>query len=112
MYHIVDQLENFHPLVPGGPPSNFRATVVNSTTITLSWSEPLLPHGVITSYTITYNSTGRQISVTVNARDTSYLLSGLDEFTTYDVFIYASTRVGSGPSATLTVTTNPSCKSY
>ena len=48
--------------------------------------------------------------MTVNARDTSYLLSGLDEFTTYDVFIYASTRVGSGPSASLTVTTNPSCK--
>ena len=49
--------------------------------------------------------------MTVNARDANiYLLSGLDEFTMYDVFIYASTRVGSGPSASLTVTTNPSCK--
>ena len=96
--------------MPGDPPTNFRGTVVNSTAVSLTWSEPLLPHGVITSYTITYNSTGRQISVTVNPRDTSYLISALDEFTTYDVFIYASTRVGSGPSASLTVTTNPSCK--
>ena len=97
--------------MPGDPPSNFRGTVVNSTAVSLTWSEPLFPHGVITSYTITYNSTGRQISVTVNARDANiYLLSGLDEFTMYDVFIRASTRVGSGPSASLTVTTNPSCK--
>ena len=99
--------------MPGDPPSNFRGAVVNSTAVSLTWSEPLLPYGIITSYMITYNSTGSWISVTVNARDTnSYLISGLDEFTMYDVFIHASTRVGSGPSASLTVTTNPSCKIY
>jgi len=113
MYHIVDQLENFHPLVPGDPPSNFRATVVNSTTITLSWSEPLLPHGIITSYTITYNSSGTQILVMIDARDAdNYLISTLDEFTVYEIFIHASTRIGPGPSASLTVTTNPSCETY
>ena len=96
--------------MPGDPPSNFRGTVVNSTAVSLTWSEPLLPHGIITSYMITYNSTGSQISVTVNTN--SYLISGLDEFTRYTVFIQASTRVGFGPSASLTVTTNPSCKMY
>ena len=97
--------------MPGDPPGDFRGAVVNSTAVSLTWSEPLIPHGIITSYTITYNSTGRQISVTVNARDTnSYLISGLNEFAMYSVFIHASTRVGFGPSVSLTVTTNPSCK--
>ena len=96
--------------MPGDPPSDFRGAVVNSTAVSLTWSEPLLPHGIIISYKITYNSTGRQISVTVNTN--SYLISGLDEFTMYTVFIRASTRVGFGPSASLTVTTNPSCKMY
>ena len=51
------------------------------------------------------------MSVIVAARDTeSYLISGLDEFTTYELFINASTRIGSGPAAELTVTTNPSRK--
>ena len=96
--------------MPGDSPSNFRGAVINSTAVSLTWSEPLLPYGIITSYMITYNSTGSQISVTVNTN--SYLISGLDEFTMYTVFIRASTRVGVGPSASLTVTTNPSCKMY
>ena len=99
--------------MPGDPPSDFRGAVVNSTTVSLTWSDPLLPYGVITSYTITYNSSGTQISVTINTSNTnSYLLPGLDEFTVYVVFIYASTRIGPGPSVSLTVTTNPSCKGF
>ena len=108
--HVVDQLENFYPLEPGDSPSNFRATVVNSTTVSLTWSEPLLPNGVITSYTITYNSSGTQILVTIDARADNFLISRLDEFTVYEIFIHASTRIGPGPSASLTVTTNPSCE--
>ena len=108
---LINLIVIFPSLVPGDPPSNFRGTVVNSTAVSLTWSEPLLPYGIITSYTITYNSTERQISVTVNSRDTnSYLISGLNEFAMYSVFIRASTRVGFGPSVSVTVTTNPSCK--
>jgi len=99
---------------PGDPPSDFRAAVLNSTAISLTWSEPLHPYGIITSYTITYdNSSGNQVSVIVDAGDArSYLISGLDEFTTYEIFINASTRIGSGPAAELTVTTNPSRKTF
>ena len=99
---------------PGDPPSDFRAAVLNSTAISLTWSEPLHPYGIITSYTITYNnSSGNQVSVIVNARDAwSYLISGLDEFTTHEIFINASTRIGSGPAAELAVTTNPSCRMF
>ena len=101
-------------LAPGDPPSDLRAAVLNSTAISLTWSEPLHPYGIITSYTITYDdSSGTPVSVIVDARDTeSYLISGLDEFTTYELFINASTRIGSGPAAELTVTTNPSRKIF
>ena len=92
---------------PADPPANFRASVVNSTVVLLSWSEPLIPYGKIVSYTLTYNAS---TPVTVASNDNSYLVAGLEEYTLYEFEVFASTRVGAGPSAVTVTTTSESCK--
>ena len=85
---------------PGDPPANFVATVMSATSIHLTWSEPLLPNGVLVSYNITYNLTGISTSVVVSARDnTAYTVRGLNAFVYYQFLVSASTRVGAGPIA-------------
>ena len=84
----------------GDPPTNFRLSVLNSTAIRLSWNSPLLPYGVLLSYSITYNASGGNISIVKNSSDPRYLVvAGLQEYTLYRFEIVASTRVGSGPYA-------------
>ena len=76
---------------------------MNSTAIKLSWDEPLLPYGVIVSYTITYNTS---IGVTSRVEALkSVEIGGLEESTWYTFEIVASTRIGSGPPASLSART-------
>ena len=97
----------FLSTVPADPPANFNAIVINSTAIQLTWSPPPTPNGIVIFYNITYNLSEMILensfsvlsSVLVGAEDgTSYLVTGLNEYTTYEFEIFASTRIGPGPS--------------
>ena len=123
---------NFHPvftyLVPDNPPSNFIATAINSTAIQLTWSEPPTPYGVVVSYNITYNLsdvieigsgmnllvmdfTEMPVLLMVDAEDgNSYVVTGLNEYTIYQFEIFASTRIGPGPSTQATARTHDTSK--
>ena len=81
--------------------------MVNVTAIRLMWSLPLLPYGILLSYTITYNVSNGNISIVVNATNPrNYLIAHLEEHTWYRLELFASTRVGSGPYTTLTTRTD------
>ena len=82
--------------MPGDPPANFTAHVLNSTSILLLWSEPTFPNGEILSYTVSISPLD---VFNLNADTLEYLFTGLEEDTSYTFEIYASTKVGNGPSS-------------
>ena len=115
--------------VPADPPANFNATAINATAIQLTWSQPPTPDGIVVSYNITYNlsevtidsgsggnvlmmdHTGPPMSVLVDAEDgNSYVVTGLNEYTIYQFEIFASTRIGPGPSTQATAGTHATSK--
>lgn len=84
---------------------------VNSTAVHLSWSQPLLPNGVIVAYHINYNlSAFVNANITVGAMLREFVVVNLNEYTTYNFTIHASTHGGDGPSVALVTRTNESCK--
>ena len=90
---------------PGDAPTNFTSTIIKySTAIKLKWNEPRQPNGVLVSYTITYNTPEDFVSRTEALE--SVAVGGLEENTWYRFDIVASTRIGSGPSASLTTRTD------
>ena len=93
---------------PGDSPANFTVAVINSTAVELTWSEPLLPYGIIVSYTVTYNISGENnISIVVDSSDPQVLIiAQLQEHTWYRFEVFASTRIGDGPYATVTSRTD------
>ena len=96
---------------PGDPPARLAATVTSATSIYLTWSDPLLPNGVLVSYNISYNLTGTYTSIIVNTvGTTAYTITNLNAFTYYEFLISASTRVGAGPVATIVTRTDESGK--
>ena len=118
---------SFSLTVPTDPPASFNATAINSTAIELTWSQPPTPNGIVISYNITYNmsemidagsgsGSGSSflvlVSVLVDAEDgNSYLMTGLNVYTVYTFEIFASTRVGPGPSTQVTARTHHASKS-
>ena len=77
----------------------------------LSWTPPLAPNGVLTSYHIDYRSaTGSGISdngeVNRPASITSYTVTGLEENTLYHFTVSAETSAGRGEGSTLSVRTS------
>ena len=91
--------------VPAGPPRHIIVIVENSTTITLFWSAPLTPNGVITDYQLQCSGDGQMLSYSVLGSQTTTTLSGLLPYTNYSCSITAHTSVGGGPAATTSVTT-------
>ena len=67
--------------------------VVNSSTLLVTWQEPLMPNGIIIRYILTQNST-----VVFNDLALSYLASDLEPFTAYSYAIMACTAEGCGSS--------------
>ena len=89
---------------PEGPPQNFEAESVNPQNVTLMWSKPQVPNGIITHYELMYTNESNS-SGTVQVNTTFYVVEGLNEFTNYTFMVAAVTIAGSGPSESLIVTT-------
>ena len=95
-------------IAPDGSPENFQVSDVNSTAVNLTWSDPLIPNGIVTTFTVTYNFSNIVQSITLSADIRNVLISGLEEYTIYVFAISASTRIGSGPSTEILLRTEES----
>ena len=97
---------------PHDAPTYFSGLMLNSTAVFLNWSSPTLPYGIIISYTITYSASSndtQDIRLAGN-ETTNYTVQGLNEDTIYRFAVYASTRIGAGPSDEVTARTDEYCK--
>ena len=105
--------------VPSAPPISVQGYNTSSTSIFVSWGEVPVSdqNGVILSYTVTYQalppyaSPGSKLTKTVNAPNTSVTLEDLNEFTDYNITVFASTIKGGGTiSAPIIVRTDEDSK--
>nr|XP_056702969.1 phosphatidylinositol phosphatase PTPRQ [Euleptes europaea] len=79
---------------PDSPPQNVEILDVTATEISLRWSPPEKPNGIITHYEVMYdNSTTLIIK---NTTGTSLSLNGLTPYTLYSISVRASTHLGHG----------------
>ena len=92
-------------LAPGTPPYNLTSLVVNSTAVYLTWFPPKVQNGVIVSYELDYHLSSQLVTVYVtNTLD--YLVSNLQEDTSYTFTISAFTRIGGGPKTSVSAKTD------
>ena len=75
---------------------------VNSSSLTLQWTPPDTPNGIITQYSIQLN--GNNIT-DLNSNVLMYTIGGLLPDTVYVLQLMASTSVGAGPPSSVTITT-------
>ena len=102
-------------LEPSAPPANVKGDNSSSTSILVQWDE--VPendkNGIIKGYNITYKDwrTGVEKTQTVDVPNRLIDLTGLNEFTKYNISVLAFTVKGDGPvSSTITVTTDEDSK--
>lgn len=95
--------------VPVDSPTNLEVSVPNATSVYLNWSLPLIPYGIVVSYTILVEESlpGGNITtiVTNSSLGTSITVGELLPFTSYNFSVAASTRVGRGPYDIVTAST-------
>ena len=91
--------------MPATPPNNFISHVVNATAVLLTWSPPLVPNGIIVSYEVNYHLSGQLVTVYL-ANTQNYVISGLEEYTWYTFTISSFTRIGQGPSTSVSARTD------
>ena len=72
----------------------------NESAIQLKWNPPDKPNGIVILYTVTWNEVGTVTDNdgegSDNATSSSYDVTGLKAYTTYNISIVAWTEVGSG----------------
>ena len=92
------------PNVIVGPsaPCSLEVDTVTSTSVTLQWMPPDFPNGVITKYSVEYNGKfidefGGKVSDRMMGT-----IEGLLSNTAYVLELKAYTRIGAGPSASVT----------
>ena len=86
---------------PSIPPSDVIVSGLTQSDISVQWSHPSQPNGIITSYTLYINYTnGSNVhAVTLMSAFTLHLLEGLDPNQMVGVSISATTGGGEGPSS-------------
>ena len=98
--------------VPGAP-SSLVVDNTQQTSITLSWTPPDTPNGIVTQYEVQYSSSDSISFTSSNITDAStmtYTIEGLMPAVMYTVQLRAYTRVGAGPfisQTALTLTRKP-----
>ena len=88
------------------PPENVLASVINSTTVEVTWDPPSITNGILRYYTVVYGSSDDMEMMGVNSSDVTVLVSGLDPFTNYAFYVLAVTITPSEPSDNVTVLTD------
>ncbi|XP_051512787.1 phosphatidylinositol phosphatase PTPRQ-like [Myxocyprinus asiaticus] len=81
---------------PSDPPQNVSYRLLTPTTVSLSWSPPTEPNGIIQYYTIYYTDNYTEFTQTVPGSDHWWLLSDLIAGQEYSVWMSSSTSVGDG----------------
>ena len=88
---------------PTAAPSNVRGHNTSSTSILVEWDDvpDFDQNGIITNYTITYQSLteNHSNSTTANYTVRQVTLSDLKEFVNYSITVFASTKIGDGPAS-------------
>ena len=100
---------------PSAPPSSVQGYNTSSTSIFVSWGEVPEPdqNGVILNYTVAYQGLklGAALTKTVVVPTTNITLGDLNEFTEYNITVFASTIKGGGTtSAPIIVRTDEDSK--
>ncbi|XP_073508101.1 neuronal cell adhesion molecule isoform X11 [Phyllobates terribilis] len=93
---------------PEGVPSVAFLHISHRTpdSLTLMWNPPAHPNGVLTQYTLKYQSINAThelsppVEITIPANETSYILKDLVHNTRYKFYFYAHTAVGPGSQST------------
>ena len=100
--------------MPVGAPQNVRGQNTSSTSISVSWDEVQaeLRNGIITGYTITYQTQTENDNGIVHPdrNDRQANLTGLKEYFEYTISVFASTAKGRGPPSVLDVRTDQDSK--
>ena len=99
---------------PTNAPTNLTTTVLSPNIISVTWDPPVSidRNGVISHYTLSYKGIERDtasrdiILYSYQSYFTNYVLTNLDEHTSYDIAVSASTATGSGPIATVRAQTD------
>ena len=89
-----------------GPVASLSGSPVSRNQVTLLWTPPLIPNGIITWYSITISSPGSTTTrVAVSSATRSHRLQGLHSNTQYTVTVAAVNRAGEGQATTITILT-------
>ena len=103
LYVQYNVLNFFIISAPASPPDSVTATVMSSTEILVRWDivPPIDQNGIITMYEVLYEPQetfgGTIGSSMMTASQTSTLITGLQEFVSYDISVRAYTSIGEGP---------------
>ena len=91
-------------LEPNGAPQNVNGHNSSSTSILVMWDEVPVQqqNGIITGYTITYQSQreNHNGSVPAGSSDRQKNITNLKEYVLYNITVFASTVKGDGPHST------------
>jgi len=102
-------------------PREFNYSQITSTSVTLEWTRPEYPNGVISEYILEYVNESLTQPITISIpvefiedldeyNVTSITVEYLNEFTDYTFNLSAVTGGGRGPEATIDITTDEDCK--
>ena len=86
------------PVVPD-PPRNVKITSLNSTSVLVTWDDPIDNKGVISDYTVHYfcaNTSQCKNDEQHKADERSLVVTGLHPFTRYTFVVFAWTIAGKG----------------
>ena len=100
---FFDYFNDTYFSAPSAPPSALQGHNTSSTSIQVQWGNvPAADqNGIILSYTVTYKALpdGSELTKEVSAPTMQATLTGLNEYTTYNMTVSASTSKGVGPAS-------------
>ena len=100
----------FYSPAPSAP-LNVTAHNLSSTSIMVTWQPPMTPNGIVRFYRVEYTRTPEfSGSGSINTTSTSVVITMLDNFTTYEVQVFATTITEGDGSDVVIVRTNENSK--